>query len=452
MPDGQYGYHAVLERATGVRIVNWKEKYKTKICSAAEAVSHIKSGDKIIFGDWLGEPPVLVDALMKRSPELKNVEIIHGMSPGPNSYVNKEYDGIFHHTSMFLGAKTRPAYKEGRVDFLGGTNFHEWPAIFAESPDLNPHWAFIQLSLPDEDGMCSFGISCCFTEPAARTASHIIAQINPNMPYVGGKKINLADIDYIVPAQTPVYTIGRTEVDKKTQTIADYVAELVEDGATIQLGIGSLPDAIARNLMDKHHLGVHSETLTEALMELVEAGVVDNSCKTINKGVCIGAQAAGSEEFYKYIDHNDGFAVQPVDYVNDPYIIGQNYKQTSINGCIEVDLKGQANSESIGGVQYSGIGGQLDHVRGARISKGGKSILTLNSTAKNDSISKIVPYFAPGNVTTVSRYDIQYVVTEYGIADLKYKNERQRAEALIAIAHPKFRDELRFEGKKLGVL
>ena len=432
--------------------MNWKETYASKLCSAAEAVSHVKSGEKIIFGDWISEPPALVYALLDRASELRNVEIVHGMSPGPNTYVEPEYEGIFHHTSLFIGPKTRKAYQEKRIDYIGGTTFSRWPDMFAKNPDLNPHWAFVQLSEPDEDGMCSFGNACCFSEPAARTADRIIAQINPKMPYLGGKKISLDKLDYIVYEESPLYTIGQAVIDPKTQTIADYVAELVEDGATIQLGIGALPDAIARNLRDKKNLGVHSETLTEAMMELVEAGVINNSRKTLNPGICIGAQAAGSEKFYEFIDHHPLFAVYPVDYVNDPYVIGQNYKQTSINSCMEVDLKGQVNSETIGGRQYSGIGGQLDHVRGAQLSEGGKSILALNSTAKNDTISKIVPYFAPGNVTTVSRYDVHYIVTEYGVADLKYKTERQRAEALIAIAHPNFRDELRFEAKKIGVL
>jgi 4-hydroxybutyrate CoA-transferase len=432
--------------------MNWKDKYANKICTPEEAVSHIQSGDKIIFGDWVGEPPALVEALMKRSVELQNVEIVHGMSPGPNAYLDEAYTGIFHHTSLFLGPKTRKAYRENRVEFIGGSNFHEWPRMFAESPDLNPHWAFIQLSEPDENGMCSFGNACCFTEPAARTAAHVIAQINPKMPTVGGERISLDKIDYIVPYESPLYTIGRMESDAKTQTIADYVAELVEDGSTIQLGIGALPDAIARNLQDKKHLGVHSETLTEAMMELVECGAIDNSCKTLHPGVCIGAQAAGSDKFYKFLDHNPGFAVYPVDYVNDPYVIGKNYKQVSINACIEVDLKGQANSETVGGIQFSGIGGQLDHVRGAQLTEGGKSILALNSTTKNDTISKIVPFFAQGNVTTVSRYDTQYVITEYGVANLKFKTERERAKELIAIAHPKFRDELTFQARKLGVL
>lgn len=432
--------------------MNWKEKYADKIYTAAEAVSHVKSGEKIIFGDWVSEPPALVEALVNRADELKGVEIIHGMSPGPNAYVAPEYEGIFHHTSLFIGPKTRKAYAEKRIDYIGGTTFSRWPDLFAKNPDLNPHWAFIQVSEPDEEGMCSFGNACCFSEPAARTADRIIAQINPKMPTLGGKKISLDKIDYIVPAESGLYTIGRAEIDAKTQTIADYVAELVEDGATIQLGIGALPDAIARNLMGKKDLGVHSETLTEAMMELVQAGVINNSKKTLNPGICIGAQAAGSEKFYEFIDHHPLFAVYPVDYVNDPYVVGQNYKQTSINSCMEVDLKGQVNSETVGGRQYSGIGGQLDHVRGAQLSEGGKSILALNSTARQDTISKIVPYFAPGNVTTISRYDVHYIVTEYGVADLKYKTERQRALALISIAHPKFRDELKFKAAEMGIL
>ena len=393
-----------------------------------------------------------MEALVNRADELKGVEIIHGMSPGPNAYVAPEYQGIFHHTSLFIGPKTRKAYAEKRIDYIGGTTFSRWPDLFAKNPDLNPHWAFIQVSEPDEEGMCSFGNACCFSEPAARTADRIIAQINPKMPTLGGKKISLDKIDYIVPAESGLYTIGRAEIDARTQTIADYVAELVEDGATIQLGIGALPDAIARNLMDKKDLGVHSETLTEAMMELVQAGVINNSKKTLNPGICIGAQAAGSEKFYEFIDHHPLFAVYPVDYVNNPYVVGQNYKQTSINSCMEVDLKGQVNSETVGGRQYSGIGGQLDHVRGAQLSEGGKSILALNSTAKKDTISKIVPYFAPGNVTTISRYDVHYIVTEYGVADLKYKTERQRALALISIAHPKFRDELKFKAAEMGIL
>lgn len=434
--------------------MDWRETYKDKLVTAEEAVSHVQPDDKIIFGDWIGEPPALVDALVARASELTNVEIIHGMSPGKLEYLDSKYEGIFHHTSLFLGGKSSKSYRadEGRIDYLGGTTYHKWPDMFAKRAELNPHWAFVQVSEPDEEGNCSYGIDCSFTEPAVRTAERVIVQVNKNFPYVRGTMCNLADVDYIVEQEAPMYEIASAAPSEKIQTIADYVAELVEDGATIQLGIGVLPDAIAQNLKNKKHLGVHSEALTTSIMDLIECGAIDNSRKTLNPGVCVGSQTAGTLEFYQYTDHNPMFALYPVDYVNDPYVIGKNYKQTSINACLEVDLKGQVNSESINGRQYSGIGGQLDHVRGAQLSEGGISILALNSTTKNDEVSKIVLSFAPGNVTTVGRYDTQYIVTEYGVANLRYKTERERAKALIAIAHPKFRDELTFEAKKIGLL
>lgn len=433
--------------------MDWREKYRDKLVTASEAVSHVKSGDKVIFGDWIAEPPALKDALLARAPELRNVEIIHGISPGKVDYIQPEYEGIFHHTALFLEKRTAAAYREGRIDFIGGSNFHEWPTLFRVSEKVNPHWAFIMLAEPDEDGMCSFGYDCSFTFPAADTATlGVVAQINPNMPQLGGKKISVDDIDYLVDATTPLHIIPKVEPSPKVQKIADYVAELVPDGATLQLGFGALPDAIARNLTTKKHLGSHSETLTTSLMDLIKCGALDNSLKTINRGICVGAQAAGTQEFYDFIDGNPMFEVMPVDYVNDPLIIGQNYRQTSINSCMEVDLKGQVNSETVNGFQTTGIGGQLDHVRGAQLSDGGMSVLALFSTTKNDTISKIVMSFAPGNVTTVSRYDVQYIVTEYGIVNLKYKTERERARALISIAHPKFRDELEFQARKMAIL
>ncbi|WP_251446224.1 acetyl-CoA hydrolase/transferase family protein [Vermiculatibacterium agrestimuris] len=435
--------------------MDWREVYKDKIVSAAEAVSHIKSGDKIIYGDWLGEPPALVAALIERAPkELRNVEIVHGISPGPNADTDPAYEGIFHHTAVFLGVLSRPGYYSGKVEYIGGSNFHEWPQMFGESKVLNPHWALVQVSEPDENGLCSYGVDCSFTEPAVRTAApgQVIVQINPRYPKVGGCKLDLKDADYIVYQDSPLYTIGRAVIDEKIQKIADYCSSLVEDGATLQLGIGALPDAIARNLMDKKDLGIHSETFTEAMMELIQAGVVTNKCKTLHPGKCVFAQLAGSEELYKFADGNPMFETYPVDFVNDPMVICQNYKQTSINACLQVDLKGQVNSETVKGKQFSGIGGQLDHVRGAQMSKGGKSIIALKSTAKGDTISQIVPFMEPGNVVTVSRYDSQYIVTEYGIADLKHKTERERAEALIAIAHPKFRDELTQKAIEMGLI
>ena len=430
--------------------MTWQEKYAEKIMTAEEAVSHVQSGDKIIVADWLAEPPALMDALVARHDELEDVTIISGMSPGPEDYY--DYPESFREVLMFCGPKARIAMKNGKADFIGGNTYHKWPEMFAQSPELNPHWAFIQVSEPNENGNCSFGIDVSFTEPAARTADKVIAQINPNMPWTFGNSISLDEIDYIVPATSELYTIGRAEPSAKIKQIADYVAERVDDGATIQLGIGALPDAIARNLTGKKHLGVHTEAMTEAMMELMEAGVIDNSMKTLNKGKVVTCQIAGSQKLYKFCDNNPDVMVKPVDYTNDPAVIGQNYKQTSINACIEVDLKGQVNSETIGGNMYGGIGGQLDHVRGAQLSEGGKSFITLNSTTKNDTISKIVPSLGKGSVVSVSRYDVQYIVTEYGVADLRYKTERERAKALIAIAHPDFREQLTFEAQQMGLL
>jgi 4-hydroxybutyrate CoA-transferase len=432
--------------------MDWTKKYAGRIMTAEQAVAKVKSGDKIIFADWLGEPPSLVNALMNRAKELKNVEIIHGLSPGANTHIEPEMAEHFHHTSLFLCGPTRKAYAEGRIDFIGGTAFSQWPNMFAKNPDLNPHWAFIQLSPPDEDGQCSFGNSCCFTEPAARTAHKVIAQINENMPTVGGARISLDKLDYIVLANDPLYTIGKSPADPISTQIAQNIAALIEDGATLQLGIGSLPDAVLRCLSNKKDLGIHSETLTESVMELMRAGVITNKRKTLHPNVCVAAQAAGSLEFFKFLDHNPAIELYPVDYVNDPYVVGKNYKMTSINTCIAIDLFGQATAESVNGKQYSGIGGQLDHVRGSQLSGEGKSILALSSAAKNNSISKIVAVHEPGTVITVSRYDVQYVATEFGIADLKYKTVRQRAEQLIEIAHPNFRERLKSEAIQMGLI
>lgn len=436
--------------------MDWREKFQDKIVTAEEAVSHIKSGDNVMLADWIGEPPTLTEALVQRGNELENVTIIHGMSPGPQKYLDDKYAGHFRHIAFFFGKVAAAAYakNDGRVEYMGGTTYHKWPDMFAKRDILNPHWALVSASEPDENGMCSFGNTCCFTEPEVRTADRVIVQINKNLPHTPGVGIDLHNpkIQYIVEAADPLYPIGRAQPSETIQKIADYCASLVEDGATLQAGIGALPDAILANLKDKKDLGIHTETLTEAVMELVEAGVITNKKKTLNPGVCITSQVAGSEAFYKWCDNNPMVQLRPVDYTNDPYICGQNYKQTSINAGMEIDLLGQVNSEVVNGHQYSGIGGQLDHVRGAQLSEGGKSIIAIKSTAKNDTISKIVPFLEPGAVVTVGRYDVDYVVTEYGIAHLKYLTVRERAEALIGIAHPKFREQLYKQGQEMGFI
>ena len=281
----------------------------------------------------------------------------------------------------------------------------------------------------------------------------MIAQVNKEMPRTWGDTcLHVSEIDSFVEIDHPVLELSLPYIGDVEKAIGENCAKLIKDGDTLQPGIGAIPDAVLLFLKDKKDLGIHSETFTEAMMELIQAGVITNKCKTLHPSKCVFAQLAGSVDLYKFADGNPMFETYPVDYVNDPMVICQNFKQTSINACLQVDLKGQVNSETVKGKQFSGIGGQLDHVRGAQMSKGGKSIIALKSTAKGDTISQIVPFMEPGNVVTVSRYDSQYIVTEYGIADLKHKTERERAAALIAIAHPKFREELTQKAFEMGLL
>ena len=394
-----------------------------------------------------------MEALVNRADELKGVEIIHGMSPGPNAYVAPEYQGIFHHTSLFIGPKTRKAYAEKRIDYIGGTTFSRWPDLFAKNPDLNPHWAFIQVSEPDEEGMCSFGNACCFSEPAARTADRIIAQINPKMPTLGGKKISLDKIDYIVPAESGLYTIGRAEIDARTQTIADYVAELVEDGATIQLGFGGTINALAAELKDKRGLGIHTEAMSDAAMELLRCGAADNSRKSLHRGKTVTCFTMGSHALYDFVDDNPTILHKALSYTNDLSVLAANRGMTSINAALQVDLTGQCASESVGPRQISGSGGQVDTAVGAQMAPGGKSVITLRSTysAKDPDTgerrlqSRILPVLPEGAVVTLTRSNTHFVATEYGAVCLRGLTVPQRAKALISIAHPDFRDWLEEE-------
>jgi 4-hydroxybutyrate CoA-transferase len=431
--------------------MDWRERCKDKMLSPQEAISHVKSGDRIIVGDWLGEPPALMRALVERGPELRNVEIVHGLSPGPNAHLAPELGESFRHNSLFLGPKARPAFNEGRLDYTS-CFFFQWPRMFAPGGTLEPDVALVELSVPDENGNCSFGVSCCYTEPATRYAKTVIAQINSQMPRVGGTQIHVDKIDYIVEYDEPIYEIPKPQVGPVEEAIGGYIAELVPDEATIQLGFGSMPDAVSQCLKNKKNLGIHTETLTEGVMDLILSGVITNRKKTIHNGKAVAGNIAGSRKFYDFINNNSMIEVHPIDHTNDPRIIGQNHLMTSINACVEIDLLGQVNSEMVGLRQYSGIGGQVDFIRGAQFSPGGKSILALPSTAKKGTISKIVPVLPAGTVVTASRYDVQYVVTEYGIANLWGKTNKQRALELISIASPDFRAELRKQAKAMNLI
>lgn len=420
--------------------MSWQELYRKKLATADQAVQHIKSGDKVVVAHATGEPTALTDAMVKNADHYENVELVHMVAMGKAEYCKPELEKNFRHNSLFVGGTTRKAVAEGRADFT--------PVFFFEAPDyiretLKPDVALIHLSKPDEHGYCSFGISVDYTKPAAECAKTVIAQVNKNMPRtMGDCFIHVSDLDYIVEDDTPLIELAPPKISEVERAIGENCASLIHDGDTLQLGIGAIPDAVLLFLKDKKDLGIHSEMFSDGVVELVEAGVITNKRKTINRGKSVAAFLMGTKRLYDYVDNNPEVAMHPVDYVNDPRIICQNDNLISINSCVQVDLMGQVCSTSIGLTQISGVGGQVDFVRGANMSRGGKSIMAISSTASHGKISKIVPFLDKGAEVTTSRNDVNYIVTEYGIAQLRGKNLSQRARALIEIAHPDFRPAL----------
>ncbi|MCP1102950.1 4-hydroxybutyrate CoA-transferase [Lachnospiraceae bacterium PAL113] len=422
--------------------MNWKEKYADKICKAEEAVKHIQSKDRVVVGHACSEPTVLVDAMVEgaRENEYRDVEVVHMVPMGEAKYCQPEMTEHFRHNAIFVGASTRKALAEKRADFT--------PTFFSEVPELvrttlRGNVALIHVSEPDEHGYCSYGLSCDYTKPGAEAADIIIAQVNQNMPWtMGDNFIHLSEIDYIVLAEEPVIELQPPKIGEVEKKIGEHIASLVKDRDCLQLGIGAIPDAVLLFLKEKKDLGIHSEMFSDGVVELIEAGVITNKYKQIDKGQCVATFLMGTKKLYQYVHKNPAVRMMPVDYVNNPRVIAQNDNMVSINSCVEVDLMGQVCSESIGLKQISGVGGQVDFVRGAQMSKNGKTIIAMPATASKGSVSRIVPYITEGAAVTTSRNDVDYIVTEYGIAQLKGKTLRQRAEALIAIAAPQFQGYL----------
>ncbi|KGK88841.1 acetyl-CoA hydrolase/transferase C-terminal domain-containing protein [Clostridium sp. HMP27] len=418
--------------------MDWRELYNAKLVSAKEAVSVIKSGDKVVVGHAISEPSTIVDAMVKNKEGYENVEIIHMLPMGKMEYVNIGMEKHFRHNALFVGARTRDAVASGRADYTP-CFFHEIPNLFKRSY-IPVDVALIQVTPPDKHGYCSLGVSSDYIKPAAECAKLVIAEVNDKLPRtLGNCFVHISDMDYIVESSHPLIELKPPKITDVEKAIGENCASLIEDGATLQLGIGAIPDAVLLFLKDKKDLGIHSEMISDGVVELVESGVITNKKKTINPGKMIVTFLMGTRRLYDFIDDNPMVELHPVDYVNDPYIIMQNDNMISINSCVQVDLTGQVASESVGLTQISGVGGQVDFVRGANMSKNGKSIMALPSTASKGTISKIVPLLDEGAAITTSRNDVDYIVTEYGIARLKGKTLRDRARELINIAHPKFR-------------
>lgn len=423
-------------------MADWKAYYQEHLTTAEEAVKHIKSHDRVVVAHACGEPSYLLEKMVENAAAYEDVEIVHMVAMGKALYCQPEYAKNFRHNGYFLGGTSRKAIEEGRGDFTP-CFFFEIPRTFYTTMPVDV--AMVMCTPPDENGKCSLGISVDYTQEAVKAAKTVIAQINPQMPWTGPySTIDVEDIDFIVEHDAPLIELQPPKIGDIERAIGENCAKLIKDGDTLQLGIGAIPDAVLMFLKDKKDLGIHSEMFSDGVVDLVNAGVITNAKKTLHPGKFEVAFLMGTRKLYDFVDHNPDVELRPVDYINNPFVIAQNDNLISINSAVEVDLYGQAASESIGEKQISGIGGQVDFVRGASASKGGKSILAFPSTVKGKE-SKIVPFLKHGAPVTTSRNDIDYVVTEYGIAALKGHTNRERARALIEIAHPDFRDELKKE-------
>ena len=427
--------------------LSWKEKYKSKVVSSDDALKVVKSGDKIVIQPGCAAPMELIRALVRKKDELMDVLLYHILIVGDLPYLAPGMDKHFKHKAFFIGGNTRKAVNEGRADFI--PIFLSEVTMLFKRGIIVPDIALINVSPPDEHGFCSYGIDVGNIKTPAEKSKVIIAQINPEMPRgLGNSFIHLNKIDFIVEHEEPLMQLPQVDPNASNEVLAaydkigQYIAEMIEDGSTLQMGIGAIPDSVMKYLKDHKDLGIHTEMFSDGIVELVEEGIINGEQKALHPGKIIAGFVLGTKKSFDFIDNNPIIEFHPQEYVNDPFIIAKNNKMIAINSAIEIDLTGQVCADSIGTKFYSGIGGQVDFIRGAAHSEGGKPIIALPSTTKDGKISRIVPTLKTGAGVVTSRGDVHYVVTEYGVANLFGKSIRERVTALIKIAHPKFRDEL----------
>ncbi len=421
--------------------MHWLDDYRKKQMTAAEALRCVQSGMRVYIQPGCAEPEALAEELFHRAPFVRNVEIVHLLTMGRADYVAPEMAGHFRHNAMFIGGNVRQAVNEGRADYTP-IYLSEIEGLF-ESGAMPLDVALIQVSPPDMHGFCSFGVGIDTTLTAAKAAKYVVAQVNDQMPRTYGDSfIHVSDLDAVVDVSRPLCELPWEPITDLQRQIAANVARLIVDGDTLQLGIGGIPDAVLLELADRKDLGIHTEMLSDSAIPLIESGVINGSRKTIHPRKIILGFVLGTRKLFDFVNENPIFEFHPVSYTNNPFIIAQNDRMVAVNSTLQMDITGQTCSDSIGQYLYSGFGGQVDFIRGARHSKGGKPIIAMPSTAKNDAVSRIVPTLTPGSGVVASRGSIHYVVTEFGIAYLHGKSIRERAEALIQIAHPKFRNEL----------
>jgi len=433
----------------------WKQRYPSKFAPEKVIFGNIHRGDTIFIASACAEPQHLVHAMIryvKENPKaFFDAEVLHIRTLGVAPYADEKFKSNFRHNSFFIGDSTRGAVNKGLADYTP-VNLSQVPGLFRRGLE-HVDVALLQTSLPDEHGYLSVGVSVDIVKAAAETARVVVVQVNRHMPRVHGDTfLHIDDVDFLVPYDEPLleyYPAADTDI---AQRIGNYVSRLVEDGDTIQVGYGTIPNAVLANLRGKKHLGIHTELISDGIVELMKQGVVDNSRKTVNRGKTVATFCMGRRSTYEFLHDNPSIDFRSIDYTNNPLLIARQDNMVAINSALEIDLTGQATAESIGKTFYSGVGGQADFMRGAALARNGKTILTIQSTAACDVVSRIVPFLKEGAGATLLRGDVQYVVTEWGIAYLPGKNVRERAMELIAIAHPKFRPWLIEEARKNGLI
>ena len=425
--------------------------YLEKRRSAADAVGLVRDGDAIVVPTGVGEPPVLLAALSERRLELRDVRVSQILAMRKYAYLDPRTTAHVRHVAYFFGGATRSGGQEGWVDFIPNC-FSEIPAQI-ERGQIGADVVFSLASPMDADGNFALSLGADYTMAAVARARAVVLEVNPNVPFAcGACHVHVSRVAALVEDESPVLEVGLPKIGPVQVAIARHVADMIEDGSTLQIGYGGIPDAVVMQLTEKRDLGVHTEMIGDGILRLVECGAVTNRRKTLLPGKMVATFALGSRRLYDFMHHNPMLEMHPSNFTNDPYIAGQNDRLVSINASLQVDLLGQCGSESIAHLPYSGTGGQVDFVRAANRSRGGKSFIVLPSTAKDGTISRIVPTLTPGTHATTSKNDVNYVVTEYGVAQLRGKSAKQRAQELIAIAHPDFRGELMAQARGLKLV
>lgn len=422
--------------------MDWNSIYRPRVTNADEAVREIRSGDRVWIHPGCNTPTRLIEAMVARAPELEDIEVVHILTLAEAPYADAGMEGHFRHRSLFTGANVREAVNEGRADFVP-IHLHDVPALISRG-QMPIDVALIHISPPDEHGFCSYGVGVDATKTAVEHARTVLALVNRRMPRaLGDSFVHVSKLSKVVEVDDELIEHPMSEeLSEVSRKIGENIASLIEDGATIQMGIGEIPDAVLDYLGDKKHLGVHTEMFSDGLVDLFEAGVVTNEKKSLHRGKIVASFVIGTRRAFDFVDNNPFMEFHPNEYVNDPFVIARNDKMVAINSALAVDLTGQVCADSIGTRIYSGFGGQLDFIRGAARSEGGVPVIALPSTAKGGSLSRLVDTLTPGSGVVTTRADVHYVVSEYGIANLYGRSLRERARSLIDLAHPDFREEL----------